>query len=146
MPLAWGGQEPAITSVADKLLVAPLQRCAQIVEESGTCRSIPLRLVGIKTDHITARLASWPPVADHHFLDLECGFRAACPLNDQRHHRLVVGQHNLAHFAVAALAGTKDIFLATRLQFGDRLRTDHPAVSNQAHPSNAKALAQARDK
>src|ERR1700687_2474981 len=34
---------------------------------------------------------------------------------------------------------------ATRLQFGDRLRTDHPAVSNQAHPSNAKALAQARD-
>jgi hypothetical protein len=63
----------------------------------------------------------------------------------QRHHRLVVGEHDLAHFAVAALAGTEDIFEAARFQFGDRLCTDHPAVSNQAHPGNAEALAQARD-
>jgi hypothetical protein len=63
----------------------------------------------------------------------------------QRHHRLVVGEHDLAHFAVAALAGTEDKFDATHLQLGDRLGTDHPAVGNHAHPGNAKTLAQAPD-
>src|SRR5271165_1760212 len=145
MSLARGSKEAAIPGVRDQLLVALLEGGAQAVEDGSTLGRVTLGLFGVEADYVSARLASWSPVADHHFLDFELGLATARPRNDQRRHRLTIGQNDVAHLTVAAFAGAQDVFEAKRLQLGDRLGTDHPAVSNHAHAGNAEPLAQTGD-
>src|SRR5271165_5943843 len=63
MSLARGSKEAAIPGVRDQLLVALLEGGAQAVEDGGT-----LGRVTLEADYVSARLASWSPVADHHSL------------------------------------------------------------------------------
>jgi hypothetical protein len=62
--------------------------------------------------------------------------------NGQRHHRRAIGQHDLAYFRRAALAGTENVVDIAGLEFGDRFCTDHAAIGNHTHVANTEAVAQ----
>src|SRR5215469_17325297 len=55
MPCVRCGEKPAITGVADELLVALLQLRLQAVEDGGTSGGVTLCLLGIEADHV----ATW---------------------------------------------------------------------------------------
>ena len=65
--------------------------------------------------------------------------------NGQRYHRPAIGQHDLAYFGRAALAGAEDVIDAAGLEFGDRLGTDHAAIGDHADVADTKAIAQPGD-
>ena len=118
---------------------------AQAVEDGGAHGGVALGLLGVEADDVAARLGGRAPIADGDLLDLEGGLLVAGPRDDQRHHRLAVRQHDLAHLLVGALARAEDVLDATRFQLDDRLVTDHAAIGDHAHPREAEALAQTVD-
>ena len=63
MPLAWGGKEATIANIAYQLLVALLERLAEVVEDRVADLGISLRLLGNETNDVAPRLASRPSPA-----------------------------------------------------------------------------------
>jgi hypothetical protein len=59
------------------------------------------------------------PSADDDLLDLDVGELGARAVDGERHHRLLVGKHDIAHFLVAALARAQDVIDAAHLELGD---------------------------
>src|SRR5208283_4298088 len=145
MPLPRGGEEPAIAGIADQFLVAGFQFAAQAGDDGFPHRGVTACLGGIETDHVAARLYPRPPVAGDHLLDLDVEFAVPRARNGQRHHRRAIGQHDLAYFGRAALAGAEDVVDAARLEFGHRFSTDHAAIGDHAHAADTEAIAQPAD-
>ena len=56
-----------------------------------------------------------------------------------------VGQHDLTHLLVGALARAQDVVNAALLELDHGLVADHAAIGDDAHPGDAEALAQAVD-
>jgi hypothetical protein len=54
----------------------------------------------------------------------------------------MIGQHDLPNFGCASLAGAEDVVDTACLEFGDRVGTDHAAVSDHAHLAYAETIAQ----
>ncbi len=71
--------------------------------------------------------------------------RLAALVQRQRHEGRLVGQHELAHPLVRALAHPEDVLELARFQAGDGLGADHPPVGHDADPADGKARAQALD-
>src|SRR3954451_14970574 len=78
-----------------------------------------------------------------HLFGKELGFRTIGALDQQGSERTIVRQHHLAHHAVGALARAEDVLEAALLKTLDGGGRDHAAVSDDAHPTNGKAMTQA---
>src|SRR6478609_480495 len=96
----------------------------QAVEDGGAGGGIPLRLLGVEAHDVAARLAPRPPIANHDLLDFDCRFPTARPRYDKRHHRLAVGQHDLAYLGVTAFTRPEDVVDAAPFELSDRLGAD----------------------
>ena len=59
-----------IAGVADQPLVVLLQLQPQALDDGGSGSGVSPRLLGVEADHVAPRPDPWPPVADHHLLDL----------------------------------------------------------------------------
>src|SRR6478672_5761506 len=117
----------------------------QAVEDGGAGGGILDSLLGVEAHDVAARLAPRPPIANHDLLDFDCRFPTARPRYDKRHHRLAVGQHDLAYLGVTAFTRPEDVVDAAPFELSDRLGADHAPIGDHAHPPDAEAFAQARD-
>ena len=81
---------------------------------------------------------------DRHLLDEELRL-ATASLEQERHKRLLVLQHDLADRRRAAFAGAQDVVQAALLQRRYRRRRDHAPVRHYADAADAEALAQTVD-
>src|SRR5829696_1276683 len=129
-------QVPAIGGVADQRLVTPLQLLVEGGNNGLTVGRILLGLGFVATDNVALAL-------DLNLFDEELGLLTAGAWNAQGREWLLVCEHDGAHQAVGALAGTKHVFQPALLQGGDRLGTDHAAIRHYTDPTNGEAAAQA---
>ncbi len=100
-----------------------------------------LRLSFVEGDDIALGICAF---ANAHFLDPELGV-SCLPLEDQRHHRGGIIEHDIADDAAGALARTQDVFHTQLFKGSDGIGADHAAIGHDARAGDAKAGTQARD-
>src|ERR1700736_4042454 len=106
---ARGGKEAAVAGIADEPLVAMVEFRGETSDDRLAHGGVALGLLRIEANDVAARLGARSPIADDDLLDLDLGHFAAGARDGKRHHGFGVGEHDLAHLLVGALARAEDV-------------------------------------
>ena len=137
MVVVWRREKAPIALVADKGFIAFLQLTLERGQDRGSGGGVLLHLFAIATDDVT-------PPGQHDRLGFVVDLLA--PLGDSEWDEgSGIGEHEVSHQFVAALAHAENIAKPARFEFGDGLGADHAAIGDDADALNGKALAQPID-